>query len=162
MPPLAIDCGSGGTRVFRLLDAGVERLPWPDGEKAPVLSHILASADGRAAFAAAVSKLPSDDIFVGATAGVRHALDSGAASPADIEALRTLLPAGASLELLSPLDEARFELAALRRQRPGCSAAMLSMGGKSMQLGSEGRLVSLPFAMHLGHDLLKASPIHRA
>ena len=162
MPPLAIDCGSGGTRDFRLIDAGVERLPWPDGEKAPVLSHILASADGRSAFAAAVSKLPSDDIFVGATAGVRHALDSGAASPADIEALRTLLPAGASLELLSPLDEARFELAAVRRQRPGCSAAMLSMGGKSMQLGSEGRLVSLPFAMHLGHDLLKASPIHRA
>ena len=69
---------------------------------------------------------------------------------------------GASLELLSPLDDARFELAAVRRQRPGCSAAMLSMGGKSMQLGSEGRLVSLPFAMHLGHDLLKASPIHRA
>lgn len=37
---------------------------------------------------------------------------------------------------------------------PEASAAMLSMGGKSMQLGREDALHSLPFAMHLGFGIL--------
>jgi len=153
---LALDCGSGGTRIWRRTTRGgaIERVAWPAGGKAPVLSAILSSTDGREAFAAALRGLPSPP-FIGATAGMRHAMSTGVVTEDHVDALRALLPAGAVLAVLSPLDEARHELRALRQCYPDQSAAMISLGGKSMQLGREGSLASLPFAMHLGSDMLE-------
>jgi hypothetical protein len=154
---LALDCGSGGTRAWRpRRGGGVERVLWPGGGPAPVLTQALSSAAGREAFATGVRLLPAPP-FIGATAGLRHALERGTLTEAHVEALRALLPAGAVVAVLSPLKEAQFELRALRRSYPDPTAAMLSLGGKSMQLGREGCLSSLPFAMHLGFDLLQAA-----
>lgn len=154
---LAIDCGSGGTRAWRRRPGGgVERVPWPGGGRAPVLSEALSSAAGREAFASGVRQLPAAP-FIGATAGLRHALERGTLTEGHVEALRALLPAGAVVSVLSPLDEAQYELRALRQAYPDSTAAMLSLGGKSMQLGREGCLTSLPFAMHLGYDLLQSA-----
>lgn len=154
---IAIDCGSGGTRVWQKKGGGgVERLRWPGGGKAPVLSRALQSASGREKFAAAVLQLPSAP-FIGATAGLRHALQTGRVSEDDVEAFRALLPPGTLFVVLSPLDEAKYELRALRQVHADQSVAMISLGGKSMQLGREDSLVSLPFAMHLGYDLLQTA-----
>jgi hypothetical protein len=169
---IALDCGSGGTRIYqrKASGGGIQRLKWPGplqaeqgepsregslyGGKAPVLSQCLGSTTGNAAFANPLRSLPSPP-FIGATAGLRHSIDTGKLSWADVDALRCLLPPGSALSVLSPLQEARFELRALRRHHPDCDCAMVSMGGKSMQLGREATLCSLPFAMHLGYGLLQ-------
>lgn len=150
---LAIDCGSGGTRIWRAKKkGGVERVKWPSGG-APVLSRVLPTDEGRRDFAHDVKSLAAP-CFIGATAGLRHAQLTGDISEADIEALRSLLPATCTFRILSPLEEAQFELASLRQHAPDATA-MISMGGKSMQVGSEGNLFSLPFAMHLGDGMLR-------
>lgn len=149
---LAIDCGSGGTRVWRATKKGVQRLKWPTGT-APVLSGVLPSEEARKDFAAAVKAFAAP-CFIGATAGLRHALATGALSEVDIKAFRALLPANCSFQILSPLEEAQFELAALQANVPD-AVSMISLGGKSMQIGSESNLFSLPFAMHLGYGMLK-------
>jgi len=137
--------------VWRQTDGGFQRVPWPAG-KAPVLSTCCRSAEGRADFADALRQLGCR-CFVGATAGMRHALEVGDASEADLASLRDLLPEGCELLVLSPFEEARYELGALRRH---CEASdgMLSMGGKSMQIACGDAVYSLPFAMHLGYEIL--------
>merc|ERR1712217_744538 len=62
---------------------------------------------------------------------------------------------GCGFEILTPLQEAQYELLALRRECTDTSVAMLSMGGRSMQLGREDALFSLPFAMFLGLEELQ-------
>jgi len=157
---IAIDCGSGGTRVWQWSPTrDPVRLPWPKGGKAPVLSSSLSSATARQDFASALVQLAQGGqfVFVGATAGLRHALEVGEVSEADLAAFRQLLPAQCALRIIPPLEEARYELKALRVKIACASFSMISMGGKSMQLGAEGSLFSLPFAMHLGYGELRRS-----
>ena len=119
-----------------------------------MLSEALRTPAGRADFAAGVAALGGMACFIGATAGVRHALDTGAVCDADLNALRGLLPQ-CEISILTPLEEAHYELASLRKHMPE-PAGMLSMGGKSMQIGrASGELHSLPFAMHVGHAMLR-------
>ena len=154
--PIALDCGSGGTRIWRCVNGAMQRQPWPGGGRAPVLSSCLSSPDRREEFAAGVLAL-GEPCFIGATAGLRHALEQGAVTEADVAALRGLLP-GSELRVLTPLEEAEYELRALRKCYPtDAMCAMISMGGKSMQCGREGHLFSVPFAMHLGYGLFQAS-----
>ena len=93
-----------------------------------MLSTILRSPEGCEAFAASLDLLPSPS-FVGATAGVRHALETGAVTDADVAALRGMLPVGCVLCILSPLDEAFYELRALHKHVPkeDAECAMISM-----------------------------------
>mmetsp|Transcript_50225 Transcript_50225/g.58627 ORF Transcript_50225/g.58627 Transcript_50225/m.58627 type:complete len:293 (+) Transcript_50225:38-916(+) len=151
---LVIDCGSGGTRICRKTKKGVERLKWPKG-RAPVLSNVLPSDERRRDFASDINALAAP-CLIGATAGLRYALLTGTVSEADIEALRELLPENCTFQILSPLEEAQLELASLLFNIPD-AVTMISMGGKSMQIGCEANLFSLPFAMHLGYGMLKKS-----
>ena len=151
---VVLDCGSGGTRIWRVSGEAVQRVAWPGGTKPPVLSKSLATANGRQEFAAAICALRSR-CLIGATAGVRHALQKGTVTEDELAALRAELPTGCVLAVLTPIEEARYELRALRRHVGDAACAMISMGGKSMQCGRESRLFSLPFAMHLGFELLQ-------
>ena len=155
---LVLDCGSGGTRIWRMHGKSVRRVQWPGGAKPPVLSMALVTAAGRREFAAGIRALHSQ-CFIGATAGVRHALQRGSVTENDLAALRAELPGGCELAVLTPIEEARYELKALRIYADDASCAMLSMGGKSMQCGREESLFSLPFAMHLGFDLLQRTAL---
>ncbi len=157
--PVAVDCGSGGTRAFEIVGGEFQRIAWPGEEKAPVLSKVLASHDEDTfcSFALGIAAL-GEPAFVGATAGVRHALEHGDVQESDVKRLRALFPSPQALHILSPQEEARCELAALRHVEPSASA-MLTMGGKSMQLGGDDALYSFPFAMHLGYEeLQRADP----
>lgn len=151
-----MDCGSGGTRVWQRGAAGGSeafvRVAWPVPPKAPVLCKALGSHEGMAAFARGIGLL-GGPCFVGATAGLRHALETGELTPKHLEVLRSLLPPGCQLHVLTPLEEARYECLAMRRY---ClpTDGMLSMGGKSMQIACGDALYSLPFAMHSGYDIL--------
>jgi len=92
-------------------------------------------------------------VLVGATAGLRQALDEGVVTQKQILELRQLLPPKCALRILTPQQEAHYELRCMR-EFTEASHAMMSMGGKSMQLGREKALYSLPFAMHMGYDFL--------
>lgn len=164
-PPLVIDCGSGGTRVWRQNHGGSpaaqERIPWPGGGRAPVLAQACGHAEGRAALVAALRSLVAENssapasqepvVLLGATAGVRHALETGEIMQADLDALTEALPLGCKLWVLTPAEEAHYELCATRALS-GESSGMLSMGGRSMQIGSGSSAYSLPFAAFFGHD----------
>eukprot|EP00928_Gymnodinium_smaydae_P029507 TRINITY_DN22203_c0_g1_i1.p1 TRINITY_DN22203_c0_g1~~TRINITY_DN22203_c0_g1_i1.p1 ORF type:complete len:319 (+),score=39.06 TRINITY_DN22203_c0_g1_i1:78-959(+) len=153
---LALDCGSGGTRVWK----GDERLPWPSGGKAPVMSEVLRSKERVSELIPHLRALVTTHgpCFIGATAGVRYSLENGIISDSDVQTLRSSLPDQCVFSVLSPIQEARLELRCMLHHL-GEPAVMLSMGGKSMQLGTEGALYSLPFAMHLGYDALQSASL---
>jgi len=113
----------------------------------------MRTKEGREGFAHAVSLFGSC-CFIGATAGMRHALEVGDLLNQDLAAMRALLPGGCELRVLSPLEEARYELHAMRRHCEP-SDGMLSMGGKSMQIACGDAVYSLPFAMHFGSAILR-------
>lgn len=99
--------------------------------------------------------------FIGATAGLRYAMEQKVVAAEDIDALHYLLPKQCELRLLSPEDEARYELLATRALTSDPCGGMLSMGGRSMQIGwgsaAAPNLQSLPFAAFVGVEQLAAS-----
>lgn len=70
--------------------------------------------------------------FIGATAGLRHALEHGTVSAADLSALQALLPPDCVVQVLSPLEEAKFECLAMRQvcgQSEGAAWVCPAVGG---------------------------------
>jgi len=166
---VVLDCGSGGTRVW----SGSEtRLRWPAqvmvGKDRP-LAELCSSQAGREDFARAVQYLSRGGrrVLIGATAGLREALASGEVTETDIRDLIRLLPSTAVLRVLRGEEEAAFELYAVRSAvewpPPGAIAGsttgaigMLSMGGRSMQVGTpEDDVYSLPFSAKYARRLLE-------
>ena len=89
-------------------------------------------------FAAALRSLPSPP-FIGATAGIRHAMSTGAVTEDHVAAMRALLPVGAVLAV-STIKRPIFELVQLAvayvrsgglRETGGRHAARLGMGSGS-------------------------------
>ena len=111
----------------------------------------------RAGFALAMRAL-GEPVFLGATAGLRHALEVGEVTAAEVSAFRAALPDGCELHALSPEEEAIYELRATRTLS-GEPCGMLSMGGRSMQIGhgEPAAVCSLPFAAFSGRDVLASA-----
>jgi endonuclease/exonuclease/phosphatase family metal-dependent hydrolase len=162
---VVIDCGSGGTRPYPRGSPLPAKLPWTGPR---TIVEALQCDTGRRAFAAAVGQLAEAEaaggrltptILLGATAGLRYALEvTRQVTHAQIEGLSSLLPAHCSLRILSGLEEASCELRACRRYHADPSCAVISMGGRSMQIGREASLYSLPFAAHWGRAVLRDAP----
>jgi len=155
-----VDCGSGCTRIVRFTEgataAGLQREKLtsrgarlsdalPEAEKAEALVNFLAE------------QIPSGPLLVGATAGVRGALASGAVSEVQLgafaELLRGRLGERARIAVLTGEEEAHAEweatlhalcgdsgsnvlggTAPLVALAPGECAGMISGGGMSCQL----------------------------
>jgi len=149
-----VDCGSGSTRAICF----TEDAELPGVASSPVVSREKSSWRGDAlAFALQdevrmqglvgllAEQLPEGPVLVGATAGVRHALDQGAVAPPQLESfacrLKACLGSRASFTVLSGEEEARAEWEAVRHELGAVAArkcaGMLSGGGMSCQLASQ-------------------------
>jgi len=163
---MCLDCGSGGTRVWQVTPGKsgpkINQLSCPSKPKSP-LAKCCATPEGRDKFAKFIQTLPLP-CFIGATAGVRYAIeDSKEITWNDVEVLRKLLPHGCILSVLNGEEEGRYELRSLRDQihNQGVDGHMLSMGGRSMQIGlakgsgSACIAYSLPFSKYSGLPILQ-------
>ena len=115
---VCVDCGSGGIRVWQITfgNFGPEfnKLRCPN--KPPPIAHCCATPEGRSMFAKFIETLPKP-CFIGATAGVRYAIEqSKELKEEDVEALRRLLPDGCVLSVLTGEEEGRYELRSLQQQ----------------------------------------------
>lgn len=159
-----VDCGSGYTRFEKYaLRPGrrVHLVTPPTRLEAPPLAEVLAGTElQQRAWLAALAEALGDEgtaVVIGATAGVRDAVSSGAVAAATVQRFKQLVPEilgrRAVFEVMDGEAEAANELAAVRYCAGACEAAvgggdvaLLSSGGMSCQMvyGSPPRAVSLP------------------
>lgn len=142
-PTTVVDCGSSSTRAITFREdhqsiLSSEESSWHAHPLAMALqneTHIQELVDFLA------ERLPSEGpVLVGATAGVRQAVDDGTVAPEQLDVfcrqLQAKLGDRASFQVLSGVQEALAEWEAVLQRNwlpPGC-VGMLSSGGMSCQL----------------------------
>lgn len=166
-----IDCGSGSTRAISFKDDG-GRLSW---EKSSWRGDPLAKALQdelrlEKLLCLLAEHVPKGRVLLGATAGLRHAVETGLLSASQLEffeaRLQNRLGKRASFTMLTGEQEARAEWEAMQHQVPRSQeyAGMLSGGGMSCQLvarRSESQEESLFFSFW-NEVLIPGGIVHRA
>jgi len=160
MPPLIlrqsekitlVDCGSGSTRALFFQDDGKSHVSW---EKSSWRGEALASALQdelrlENLLRLLEQELPDGAVLLGATAGVREAVQDGSLNGSSLQHFRDrvldCLGPRAQFMVLSRQEEARAEWEALRHSlaftpglHAGLFAGMMSGGGMSCQLAVQG------------------------
>mmetsp|Transcript_4239 Transcript_4239/g.8597 ORF Transcript_4239/g.8597 Transcript_4239/m.8597 type:complete len:431 (-) Transcript_4239:240-1532(-) len=173
-PISVVDCGSGSTRGIHFSEArGVEGLPMLRKRKSAWRGDPLALALQDEAKTAGLvdllaQQLPSGLVLVGATAGIRNALDTGVLTREQLGAFSRRLRAGlgerASFDVLSGVGEGKAEWEAVAHElsaHPGAGrlkfedcAGMLSGGGMSCQLAVKGKGAEEAAVFSFGNSVL--------
>ncbi|CAE6940506.1 PYK [Symbiodinium sp. CCMP2456] len=160
MPPLLlrhsekitlVDCGSGSTRALFFQDDGKSHVSW---EKSSWRGEALASALQdelrlENLLRLLEQELPDGAVLLGATAGVREAVQDGSLNNSSLQHFRDrvldCLGPRAQFMVLSGQEEARAEWEALQHSlaftpglHAGLFAGMMSGGGMSCQLAVQG------------------------
>jgi len=147
-----VDCGSGATRAKRPTEVLVDGVPILTKEKCQFQGERLAEAlvddaELDALLHLIATEIPEGIVLIGATAGVRSALEDGTVTDSHLKAFEekcfSILESRAQFNVLSPEDEARCEWASVHYSVVHECAAlelagMISGGGMSCQLALAG------------------------
>jgi hypothetical protein len=149
---VVVDCGSGSTRaIYFSRDAGSSSISRRKSEwRGEKLSAALTDERRTRELAQLLAdKIPEGQVLIGATAGVRHGLETGLVTRRQVEffavCLEQVFGDRVRFTVLDGEEEARAEWEALnhllgeRRKSPGHVRGMLSGGGMSCQLAVGGR-----------------------